>query len=294
MSYRLLNSTCLDCVLHSTLEKIPEDFPEEQKVELMQKIFQVFAEADDDCSGPVLTFYLAPILKEYLGIEDDFTEIKSKYNQMLLAHETQIWDLIQSHEDSLHTAIQYAQTGNYIDFGASSGVNDEKLNELLANSLSNEVDPLEYANLKKDLETSKTLLYLTDNCGEIVFDKLLLKQIHNQYPHLEITVMVRGKDVLNDSTMVDAKEVGLDQLFPVVTNGSGVAGTFLRDISEEAKERLYSADLIISKGMGNYETLRGCGLNIYFLFLCKCELFMKMYHKPRFTSILANDLRAPV
>ncbi len=118
---------------------------------------------------------------------------------------------------------------------------------------------------REELSDARSLVYLTDNCGEIVLDKIAVKMLQKLYPHLSITVIVRGEPVVNDATMEDAAMCGLTELVPVIGNGSRVGGTWLPDISEEARQLLDRADVIIAKGQGNFETLNGCGLNIYYL-----------------------------
>ena len=95
--------------------------------------------------------------------------------------------------------------------------------------------------------------------------------------------------MLNDVTMEDAVQVGLTQHFNVIGNGNSTAGTVMEELSDEAKEILLSADVILSKGQANFETLRGCGLNVYYIFLCKCEMFAKIFGVPRLSGILIND-----
>ena len=109
------------------------------------------------------------------------------------------------------------------------------------------------------------------------------------YPQLDIAVIVRGQDVLNDATMEDAKEVGLTEIVKVIGNGSAIAGNSLGYISAEAEELIRTADVVISKGQGNFESLNGCGLNIYYLFLCKCDWFVRRFKMKRLAGILIND-----
>ena len=132
-------------------------------------------------------------------------------------------------------------------------------------------------------------MYLTDNCGEIVMDKLLIEEIQKLNQKAEVTVIVRGLPVLNDVTMEDAIQVGLTEMVNVIGNGSEIAGTYLEDISEEAKNVIDDADVILAKGQGNFETLRMCGKNIYYIFMCKCEMFAKRFQVPRYYGMLIND-----
>ncbi len=125
-----------------------------------------------------------------------------------------------------------------------------------------------FRDLQEELGKAKKLLYLTDNCGEIV--------IKERYPQLSVTVMVRGKAVINDATEEDAIQVGMTEITRVVNNGTGIAGTCLEQMPEVPFQEVDEADVIIAKGHGNYETLRGCDRNVFYLFLCKCEMFGKI------------------
>ena len=118
---------------------------------------------------------------------------------------------------------------------------------------------------------------------------MLIKTLKSLYPELQITSMVRGVPVLNDATIDDAKQIGLTDTVEVMGNGSTIAGTCLEDVSEEALNVIKNADVIISKGQGNFETLYGCGLNVYYLFMCKCTLFANRFHKNLFEGMLIND-----
>lgn len=122
-------------------------------------------------------------------------------------------------------------------------------------------------------------------------DKLLMKTINQIYPEVSITAVVRGGNVLNDATMEDAKQIGLTSCVTTIHNGNNIAGTWEPALSEEARYTLNNAEIIISKGQANYETLRYCGKNIYYLFLCKCEMLAKDCGVPRFTGMFVNDRR---
>ena len=120
-------------------------------------------------------------------------------------------------------------------------------------------------------------------------DKLLIGQLKALYPQMELTVIVRGGEVLNDATVEDAVQVGLTELVPVIDNGNSIAGTWMDEVSAQARHVMEDADLILAKGQANYETLRGCGMNIYYIFLCKCEMFARMFQVPRFSGMLLKE-----
>lgn len=284
-----LRSECISCMLKTHLEKCPTDTTELKKVEYMQRILKVLAEAPQNAGSPVVVRSINAIQQELFGMNDIYTEVKRHFNFVMLEREQQIWKQIEKAQDALKLAIQYAMVGNYIDFGAMKHVDEQYLSNLLNTASEQTIDDAQYVALKEDLEKGKKLVFLTDNCGEVVMDKLLMKTIQKQYPQIQITAIVRGSEILNDATMEDAIQVGLTDIVKTIGNGNNIAGTCMEELSEEAREELEQADIIIAKGQGNYETLRGCGLNVYYIFLCKCHMFAENFGVPRFTGMLVND-----
>lgn len=284
-----LNPGCISCLLKSRLEDFPEDTPHEMQIEYMQRVLKAISETPKSEGAPVIVRTINQIQKEMFGYNKDFTHVKSHFNELMLEKAPSVREKLNQSEDSLKLAIQYAMTGNYIDFGAMNNVDEEQLDQLLDQASGNHVDEKEYASLKVDIEKARSIVYLTDNCGEIVMDKLLIEEIKKQNPNAQITAIVRGKPVLNDATMEDAIQVGLTELVNVIGNGSEIAGTYLEEISEEAKNAIDCADVIFAKGQGNFETLRMCGKNIYYIFMCKCEMFAKRFQVPKYYGMLIND-----
>ena len=193
-------------------------------------------------------------------------------------------------EDPMLRAIQYALVGNYVDFAALGSVDEQKLLEMLGEADRMSLDAAAYHSFLAELGKAKRLVYLTDNCGEIVADKELMRLIRSRYPGISICVIVRGEPVVNDATLEDAGQVGLSEVADrIIGNGCDLTGHVLSGISQEAREMLEHADLIISKGQANHEGLSGCGLPIYYMLLCKCPLFMELYHAPMFSPVLARE-----
>lgn len=289
MEVKRLHHECLSCMTKVHLNKYPEGTTDEQKVEYMQRVLKVLAEAPEKYGAPVIVRTINQIQDEMFGMKQDYAQIKRHYNQVMLNHEEQVKSKLAQSDDPIKTGIQYAMIGNYIDFGARISVNEEQLTELLNDSDRFVIDEKQYGELTDDLESAHKMVYLTDNCGEIVMDKLLIREIQKKYPDLKVTVLVRGEEVINDATLEDAAQVGLTEIAEVLPNGSDIAGTWLEEISEEAKSVLEEADVIISKGQGNFETLRKCGMNIYYIFLCKCDLFANTFQVPKLTGMLINE-----
>lgn len=289
-----LRSECVTCLLRKYLNRFLAEHPEgddKKKLEYMQRVLKIFAEAPVSVGGPVISRDIKRVQKEMYGYTEDYSREKLYFNHLMLEREAELDRKVKQAEDTLKLALQYALTGNYIDFGAlGNAVSEEKLSQLLDAAGEIVFDEKEYQALQADLKHGKKMVYLTDNCGEVVTDKVLIRCIKRLYPELEIVVIVRGTPVINDATMQDAEQIGLTEIVRVIGNGdSGIAGTYLEEISEEARAEFESADLILSKGMGNYETLRKCGANVYYLFLCKCQMFADMFKVEPLTGILIND-----
>ncbi len=288
MSIERLNTQCISCLLKKHLKDIPNIFSSAKKLEYTQGILKIIGNADISMSAPEIVEQINEF-KQGFGEITDFVEIKRFYNNFLMNYENEIEVSILNSDNSLKSAVKYAMAGNYIDFGVMENVDKQKLKETLANAPKITIDKTEFESFEEKIKNAKNIVYLTDNCGEIVLDKLLIKQILRLNKAVKINVIVRGKPVLNDCTIEDAKQVGMDKLVTVIGNGTAIAGTVLDKISPEAKSLIDNADLVISKGQGNFETLHHTGKNIYYLFLCKCEMFAQRFGVDKFTGIFIND-----
>ena len=211
----------------------------------------------------------------------------------MLDREAAIAARIDSSADPLRTALLYARAGNYIDFGAMHSVDDALLEDILSKADSEPLDDELYRGLRSELEKAKKLVLITDNCGEIVLDKLLLSVLSRLYPSIELSVLVKGSPAINDATEADAFEIGMERYARIVENGvrNGTPGTWLPIIPDETVQLLREADLIIAKGQANFETLCGCGLPIYYLLMCKCQRFVEMTGQPLYSGLLLREGR---
>lgn len=286
------DAKCFGCCEDKAVGLLKQyQIPEQTEKLVMEQIHQKIKEADREISAPVLMADVMVLLEQYMDIAKAYEEPKRKYNELLLGREAAIWEEIQQEADSFLAALQYAVTGNYIDFGAMEDVKEEKLNELLEKRDEIQLDSEELKRLKAELERAKTLVYILDNAGEIVLDKIFIKVLKEHYPNLQIHAIVRGLPALNDVIMEDAKMTGLSDLVSVISNETNIPGTPIDRIGASAREAIEKADLCIAKGQGNFETMCGCNLNIYYLFLCKCELFVKKFQVERFSPVLKNETR---
>lgn len=282
-----LRADCIRCILDKNLNFCPPDASEEQRLAYMQRLLRIVADAPASDSAPVLLRRVSALREELFGPSDPFGPIKQHFNALMLNCEDAVREKIRSAGDPLPAALHYALAGNYIDFGALSQVDESRLLTLL--DAETPLDPRVVEAFRRDLTEAKQLLYITDNCGEIVMDKLLIQTLRRLYPQLGVRVMVRGAPVINDATRQDAQQVGLEQAAPVLDSGAAVAGTCAEELTGEALRAWQQADVVLAKGQGNFETLRMCGRNVYYLFLCKCQMFADAFGVPKLTGIFIND-----
>ncbi len=286
------NPFCMCCAVSKQEQKIRSFQDMDKKVEYMKKVMDRMASIDEEDCAPSVSIELKKMFSDFWDQPmEDYSSAKKEFNQLMLDLEDSLEEKIRHSDDPLETALLYARIGNYIDFAALSDVNSDTVLALLEEDNKDPLDTQEYLHFRKDLDSASRLVYLTDNCGEVVLDKLVIKILKELYPELDITVIVRGFPAINDATLDDARDIGLTEITRVIGNGNDVGGTWLPHISDEAREMLETADLIISKGQGNYETLHDCGLNIYYLFLCKCEWFQYQFKARPLQGMFINERR---
>ena len=284
-----VSAECMHCLVKRQADNIKKYPDEEKKAEYLGKVLGIIANGAVEEPAPVLLSHIGRLHEEYFGKPFSFDELKKGYNAMMLEKEAEIRQKISEAADPLALALRFSQIGNFIDFGAMDSVDDGKLMEFLEQAETLLLSEETYRKFTGNLKTARKVVYMTDNCGEIVLDKLLLETIAGIAPHVEKTIIVRGEPVLNDATMEDALQVGIDSCGKVIPNGTNIAGTYIPWLSAEAKKALEEADILIAKGQGNFESLHGCGRNIYYLFLCKCQWFMERFGLPQFSGVFINE-----
>ncbi len=289
MPFVRLDPECIRCLLNKHLNAAPKTASKAECTAYMQRMLRLIADASPFEGAPVLVSEIEALQKEMFGIVRDFSKEKAAFNALMLSLESVLWHRISQSADPLYAAVQFAMIGNYIDFGAMDRVDEQTLNGLLSDSARFVPGRETYEAFREDVLKAKKLVYLTDNCGEIVLDKLLIRQMHALNPQMQIAVITRGAPVLNDATMEDALSCGLDEHAQVMHNGNGVAGTCLARVSGEAREEIDTADVIIAKGQANFETLRRCDKNVYYIFLCKCELYANRFGVEKLQGMLLRD-----
>lgn len=260
---------CLVCFIRQARStgKLATDDPAAQRL-LIDEAGKYLATVDPKRSPPENAVRLYAIMADVLQSADPFARVKQESNTFGLSIRDDMAARIADSPDPLRAAIRVAIGGNIIDYAAQHVFDVE---DTMNTCLTREFVLDDYPVLQQALQGDgdHELLYLCDNCGEIVFDGLLIRQLQAQ--GCRVTAAVREHPIINDATMEDARTCGLDKVCPVITNGTGCPGTPLTDCSEEFQHHFRAADIIISKGMGNYETLSEEKAPIFFLFTVKCS-----------------------
>ena len=284
-----IDTQCLLCHLRRNLEVVKPLGTEEQAMAFAKDMMRLYLDAPDGVASPWFNPQTADLMLKHYGLPlDRMQQEKDLSNRFVLERMDLIRQKVESSADPIYAGLQFAILGNYLDFAALQGqVSFEKLETMLDKAFDMELDREVYAQFCQELEAGKKLLYLTDNAGEIGFDRIFAEEIAKKYPHLEITFCVRGDVILNDATRADAQAVGIH--FPLIDNGNRVPGTQIDMLSPEAKAALDTADVILAKGMANCETMHGCGYNVYYAFLVKCQRFVDRFQKPMLTPMLVKE-----
>lgn len=237
--------------------------------EAMRETAAILKGVDPALTPPGAAVFFYRRIKELSGVEDPYRHLKSVSNRSALDLLPGLRREAAGAPDPLAFALRAAVAGNIVDFGNRSGPGD--LEGSLRNVTTGDlfVDHTPY--LRSDLEGASSLLLLCDNAGEIVMDRLLCEVLTDLYPGLVLTAAVRGGPMINDATVEDAVEAGLDGICEVISTGYAMAGIDLEKSALAFRQAFAAADVIIAKGQGNFESLEGRGENVYHLFQVKCE-----------------------
>ncbi|MDU2064847.1 MAG: ARMT1-like domain-containing protein [Sporomusaceae bacterium] len=268
-----LNLNCILCNIKQILTVT--DFVQldsAKKEEIMRDALGYLHGTNYERSNPEVIKGTWDIITQYIDDNDPYKKIKSYYNQEILNSADSIRKLIDQSEDKFDAALKIAITANLIDFAASHTFDEKMLLEKIA-AIHAQTMPIDDSKiLYEKLKTATTLLYLGDNCGEIVIDKIFIEYIQAEFPNLKVYFGVRGEPIVNDVTVEDATMVHMQEVAEVISNGDGSLGTVIEKTSPAFREIFYKADAIIAKGQGNYESLSEIDReHIFFLFMAKCD-----------------------
>lgn len=279
---------CIPCILRQTTDAISLVAPDEDFQERMLR--QVLGEAaamDLRRSPPEMAQRIHRRIRERLGDDDPYREVKNRFNRLALDLLPMLRERVRQSHDPFAAAVRLAIAGNVIDSGANSRLNEAQVRESIQDTFASPIDG-NVEQFSQAVSDARRILYLADNAGEIFFDRLLIEQL----PTSKTTVAVRGFPVINDALSADADAAGLPELVEVVENGSDAPGTILDDCSEAFRRLFEEADLIVSKGQGNYETLSDVCADVFFLLKVKCGVVAESLDCPIGTLVLHRSTMA--
>jgi damage-control phosphatase, subfamily I len=279
---------CIPCIVRQTLDSVRLATPDEavhQRV--LREVLRTAAEMDLRRTPPEMAQWIHRRIREHVSQSDPYRQIKDRFNRMALELYPTLQQWVEDSNKPMETAVRLAIAGNVIDFGVNNQVNEAQVRQSVKHSLSASLDA-DLDEFFRAVSDAERILYLADNAGEIVFDRLLIERM----PPGKVTVVVRGFPVINDATMTDAEDAGLVELVEVIDNGSDAPGTILGDCSRSFRDRFDEADLIIAKGQGNYETLSEVDKDIYFLLKVKCPVIARDIGSEMHSLVLRRSTRS--
>jgi uncharacterized protein with ATP-grasp and redox domains len=260
---------CFPCFLRQTLDAIRFVTADERVHEtVVREVLDLMCRIDAQLVPPAIGREIHRLIRRVTGNPDPYRQRKDDSNTLAMKLYPQLKDRIRRSGNPLGTAVRLAIAGNVIDFGLYSSLSTEDVKEAIHRALTDGWDAGCLEEFAQAVHDARDILYLGDNAGEIVFDRLLIEEL----PHEKVAFVVKGSPVLNDATREDAQTAGLTDLVEVIDNGSDAPGTILESCSTEFRRRFEQSDLTIAKGQGNYECLSDVGRDIFFILMAKCPV----------------------
>ena len=263
---------CIPCFLRQSLDSVRLITDDERiHEELMRQVLALACKMDLRQSPPAMAQKIHQLIRKLTGVQDPYRRIKDRFNRLALQMYPELKNRVATSADPLETAVRLAIAGNIIDFGVNSDLEESHIEIIITESLTAPLDMGVLEDFKQAAARAENILYLGDNAGEIVFDRLLIELLGCK----RITLVVKAGPIINDATIEDAIDTGLSDVVKVIDNGSDAPGTILRSCSESFRRRFNEADLIVAKGQGNYETLNNVDKEIFFILRAKCPVIAR-------------------
>ncbi|MEA3239816.1 MAG: ARMT1-like domain-containing protein [Candidatus Bipolaricaulota bacterium] len=267
---------CFPCFMRQALDaaRMATDNPAVQR-DVLDRVAELLPTVPFQSTPIDIGQLVHRVVMEVTGVTDPYAKVKKDSNDLGLKLYPRLKKRVRISEDPLLTALKIAGAGNIIDFGPKltldpNGSIEQIVNDSFTRALQEPLDSAQYLAFKEELAVANEILYLGDNTGEIVCDRILIEELVQRGK--KVTFVTRGAPTINDATLADARYVGLDNMTAVIANGSDAPGTRLVDCSPEFTAAFQSARLIISKGQGNFEGLSDVLAPIFFLFKVKCPV----------------------
>ena len=256
---------CIPCFMEQALRAGRIATSDEKIIkELLDRIGSMIKDFPLENTPPETGIIIYNMVREITGVSDPYAEIKKKNIQESLELYPEMKEIVHRSEDKLLTAIKLSVAGNVIDLGVGKKYN---LISEVKNILKQNFAISHFSQFTTCLDKARSILYLGDNAGESVFDKLLIEEL--QRP---VTYVVREVPIINDVTTKDAIDSGLEEVAEIISSGSSAPATILALCNKAFIEKFNASDMVISKGQGNYEGLSGVDRTVFFLLKAKCHV----------------------
>ena len=263
---------CIPCFLRQSLEAsrmITDD--ENVHEQVLKTLLKHLQTVSFNYCPPRISRDVHDIIRSITKSSDPYREIKDQSNKMAKKRYPYLKQILANSDDPLLAAIKIAIVGNVIDFGT---MNRFKVDDMIDIIIEKDIDSQSYSQFKQALKNTNNILYLADNAGEIYFDKILIEKLVEQNKH--VTYVVKANPIINDATIEDAQTAGINQLATVMEGDKGqdvsAPGILLYYASDEFLDHFNTAEMVIAKGQGNYESLSDSSRKIFFLLMVKCPL----------------------
>lgn len=272
---------CIPCFFRQALESARiAGADETAQKEILNQICRLTPGFSMDSCPAEMGRSIYKVVKKVTGKADPYMEIKKRSNRFALGLYPRLKDRIASSGDRLLSAVRLAIIGNVIDYGVKNSLNVRKeVKKSLAENFNTRggfsSSMFNYREFRKRLAGAETILYLADNAGEVVFDRVLIEEIRSQFHRRKSQVVyaVRGSPAINDALIEDARFCGVDKIARIISSGSDAPGTILKFCSKRFTKIYKNANIVISKGQGNFEALsKEKGRSLFFLLKVKCSV----------------------
>ena len=240
---------------------------EDQQRQILLKTMEQLQNLPADATPPQMAYKIHQMIKQLTNNSDPYRQAKKEATQQALAMYPRLKEIVRNAKDPLETAVRLAIAGNIIDLGVAESYDLEATVERV---LKQPFAINDLAALRSSLANNRAILYLADNAGETVFDRVLIETLK-----LPVTYVVKGGPIINDAIREDAIAAGIDQVAEIIDNGTDAVGTLLDDCSSSFRKRYEQAELIISKGQANYESLSTSSAPLFFLLQAKCNIIAR-------------------
>jgi len=265
---------CIPCFFRQALETARATTDDENvHRQVLDSVASLIPELPLEVTPPEIAQQVYRIVADITGNRDPYHEEKWRANQVALSLYPRLREVVADSDDHLLTACKLAIAGNTIDLGANPKYAD--INSIIESALVSSLSIDDYHEFRDSINNCQRVLYLGDNAGEIVFDRLLIRALR-QIKDFDIDFVVRERPIINDATLADAIYVSLDKVAGIVSSGSDAPATILSQCSPQMLRLYHSADIIIAKGQGNYESLSREHKNIFFFLKAKCQVVARL------------------